>query len=421
MALGPPRHMAASAPPETPTEPPSETIVRRKSNRTPIYVAVAVVAVVVIVLLVGLSAGWIFPHSKSPSTSPPGACPTGQTLLAAGASFITPIMSAWQSGYNGADGNTVSYNPSGAGAGITSLQDAQVDIATTDNPINATTQAQMKGPILTMPVTAGGLAIVYDLPPTTGLTTALKLSGPTIADIYLGLITNWNDSRITANNSGFKPGNQPIYPVVRADAAGTTYVLTNFLSEDSPKWNTSVGQGITVSWPHLAGGTEVGETGNSGVYKHVKATPYSFGYVDLTDVLNNQVQYASVLNPSNVYVTPNLVNTASAVANMSAKITFPAVSGGNWNNVSLVNSKGTSDYPLVTFSYAFVYQNLGVGYQPSVVRAQVIEQFLNWTITSGQSDATSLFYVTLPAVVLALDAAGLKTLTFNGAAIPTCG
>jgi phosphate transport system substrate-binding protein len=395
--------------------PTTESIVRRKSSRTPLYAAVAVIAVIVVVVLVGFGLGW---YGKPKATAPPGACPTGVTLLAAGASFITPIMSKWQSDYSAADGNTVSYNPSGAGAGITSLQNAQVDVATTDNPINATAQHQMKGPILTLPITAGALDIVYDLPNYNGA--PIKLSGPTIADIYLGLITNWNDSRITANNSGFKPGNQPIFPVIRADPAGTTYVLTNFLSEDSPKWNTTVGQGITVAWPHIS--SEVGETGNSGVYKHVLATPYSFGYVDQTDVLNHQVPYASILNPAGIYVTPNLEDTATAVANMTAKITFPAVAGGNWNNVSLVNSKGVGDYPLVTFSYAFVYQAINDGYQSSVAKAQAMEQFLTWiTGSAGQADAEPLFYVSLPASVLALDATGLTTLTFNGAAIPACG
>ncbi|MCI4324558.1 MAG: phosphate ABC transporter substrate-binding protein PstS [Thermoplasmata archaeon] len=410
--------MAAAAPTEPSVPPPTETIVRRSSRRTPLYAAIAVIAVVVILVVVGFSAGWFGNHPKTstPGTTVPGACPTAVTLLAAGASFITPIMSSWQTNYNSADGNTLSYSPSGAGAGITSLQNAQVDIATTDNPINATTQAQMKGAILTLPVTAGALAIVYNLP---GVSTPLKLSGPVIADIYLGVITNWNDSRITANNSGFHPGNEPIYPVVRADAAGTTYVLTNFLSDDSPKWNTSVGKGITVGWPHLS--AEVGETGNSGVYKWVLKTPYTFGYVDLTDVLNNQVQYASVLNPAGQYVKPNLADSASAVANVSAKLTFPAVAGGNWNNVSLVNSPGTSDYPLVTFAYAFVYQKLDLGYQPGLDRAQAIYQFLNWTIHAGQSYAASLYYVNVPASVLALDATGLGTLTFNGEAIPACG
>jgi phosphate transport system substrate-binding protein len=406
--------MPATASPEPPTGAPTETIHRRRSSRTPLYAVLVVIAVVAIVVVVGFSAGWFTKPTKS---APPGACPTGVTLLAAGASFITPIMSKWQSDYNAATGNTVSYNPSGAGAGISSLQGAQVDVATTDNPINATTQAGMKGPILTMPVTAGALAIVYNLP---GVNTPLKLSGPTVADIYLGLITNWDDSRITANNSGFSPGNQPIYPVIRADSAGTTYVLSNFLSEDSPKWNTTVGQGISIAFPHIS--NEIGETGNSGVYKHILTTKYSFGYVDLTDVLNKGVQYAAILNPTGNYIAPSLVDSASAVANMSAKITFPAVAGGNWNNVSLVNSKGTGDYPLVTFSYAFVYQQVQDGYQPSVAKAQAILQFLTWVIGSaGQGDSAPLNYVNLPASVLALDATGLGTLTFNGAAIPACG
>jgi phosphate transport system substrate-binding protein len=401
--------------PPAPTPPPNDPKIHRKTNRTALYAVVGVVVIIVVIVLAAYGAGLL---TKPKSTAPPGACPTGVTLDAAGASFITPIMSQWAKGYNAADGNSISYDASGAGAGITSLQDAQVDIATTDNPISATLQAQMKGPILTMPITSGALAIVYNVP---GITAPLKLSGPTIADIYLGLITNWNSTAITANNSGFHPGNEPIAPVVREDAAGTTYVLTDFLSDDSPKFNTTVGEGISVNWPAVSG--ETAQSGNSGVYKYVLKTPYTFGYVDLTDVLNNQVQYASILNPSGDYITPNLEDSASAVADMSAKITFPAVAGGNWNNVSLVNSPDAADYPLVTFSYAFVYETLGVGYESSLAKAQVIEQFLNWTISTsgGQADAAPLYYVSLPSSVLALDATGLHALTFNGAPIPACG
>jgi phosphate transport system substrate-binding protein len=394
------------------TEPPRETIVHRRSSRTPLYAVVAVVAVVAIVLLVGFGAGWF---AKHPGTSKPGSCPTGVTLLGGGASFITPIMSGWQKGFNSATGNTVSYSPSGAGAGITSLQNAQVDFAATDNPVNGSTLALMKGKVLTVPVTAGALAIVYNLP---GYTAPLKLSGPVIADIYLGAITDWNDSRITSNNSGFNPGNQPIKPTIRSDSAGTTFVLTDFLSQESPAWATQVGKGISVAFPHLS--TEVGANGNSGVYKHVLATPYSFGYVDLTDVLNNQVQYAKVLNPAGVYLAPNLADSASAIANKSATTTFPSPTG-DWNNVSMVNSPGAGDYPLVTFAYAFVYQKTELGYQSGAAKSQTIFQFLNWTIGPGQALAPSLYYVTLPSKVLALDAVGLGSLTFNGGPIPACG
>jgi phosphate ABC transporter phosphate-binding protein len=324
-------------------------------------------------------------------------------------------MSGWQSGYASATGNTVSYNPSGAGAGITSLKGQQIDFAATDNPVNESTLATMPGQVVTLPVSAGALAIVYNLP---GVTTPLKLSGPVIADIYLGVITNWNDSKITSNNSGFNPGNQPIKPTIRSDSAGTTFVLTDFLSKDSPKWNSQVGKGISVAFPHLS--TEVGASGNSGVYKHVLATQYSFGYVDLTDVLNNRVQYAQVLNPAGSYVTPNLADSASAIANVSSQTTFPSPTG-DWNNVSMVNSAGSGDYPLVTLVYAFVYQKTELGYQSSVTRAQAIVQFLDWTVGPGQSLAAPLYYVPLPSTVVALDATGVGSLTFNGAAIPACG
>jgi phosphate transport system substrate-binding protein len=410
---GTPESQSASPPPTEPNPSAQSPVVRRSMNRTPIYAVVAVIVVVVLIVAGAYATGLI--GKKSPGTSAPGACPTGVTLSGAGASFITAIMSAWAPALNTATGNTISYSPSGAGAGITSLQDQQVSFAATDNPINASTQAAFKAPVETLPITGGAVAIDYNLP---GITAPIQLSGPVLADIYLGLITNWDSAAITANNSGITFPNQPIFPTIRSDAAGTTYVVTNFLSEDSPNWNTTVGQGISVQFPKVP--NEEAEKGNSGVLSYILKTQYSIGYVDLTDSINAHVAYAKILNPAGDYLAPTLADTQSAIVDIAAKTTFPAPTA-NWNSVSFVNSPDAGDYPLATLSYAFVYVDDSNGFQGSLANAQVVREFLNWTITDGQTLSATYYYVPLIPALVTLDETGLKSLTFNGAAIPACG
>ena len=401
----------APAEPAPPAE--RDRVVRRASSRTGVYAAIVVIIVVVLVVVVGFQYHWF--GGKSNSTAP-GACPSGTTLQGNGANFILALVSAWQQSYNTATGNRVDYTPGGAGAGITALQQYTVDFAATDDPLNSSQTTGMHGSVLTLPITGGALAIVYNLP---GLTKPISLTGPVLADIYLGKITMWNDPAIANNNTGLTLPPQPIGPVVRSDAAGTTYVLTDFLSQDSPTWASSIGKGISVPFPHVSGLVAI--KGNSALASYVQTTSYTIGYVDLTDVLNLPgLQYAKVLNPAGVYVLPTVASTASAIANRSALTTFPSASG-DWQTVSMVNSPGTSDYPLATLAYFFVYKEVNDGFQPSLAKAQVLVQWLNYVITTGQSVADSYYYVALSSQLVTLDTTALQTMTFNGASIPTCG
>lgn len=401
-----------------PAGPPNEKIVRSKGGgRTMMYAVVAIIVVVLLVVLVAYGAGWLTPAKSKPAATGVNSCPTGQTLTGAGANFVLPIVSQWQSSFQTTTSNQVSYSAAGSGAGITDLTDKTVDFAATDDPLNASQTSALPSPVLTFPVTAGALAIVYNLP---GVTTPISLSGAVLADIYLGTITNWNDSAISANNTGLTLPDQPIVTVHRSDGAGTTFVLSDFLSQESSKWSTTVGKGIQLQFPSTSGGQEAIK-GNSALAAYVQAHSYTIGYVDLTDVLNTPgLQYSKILNPSGHYILPTLADTASAIANKSAITTFPTPSG-NWESVSMVNSPGTGDYPLATFAYFYVFAAGDQGFSPSLAKSQVIQEWINWTITSGQSEAPTLYYVTLPAAVVDLDEAGLTSMTFNGQEIPLCG
>jgi phosphate transport system substrate-binding protein len=394
--------------------------VQRKSSRTPLYAAAAIVVIIVIVVAVGFSAGWFSPK-KAATQSPPGvaACPTGTTLSGAGAAFINTIVSAWGPAYTTATGNQVSYNPAGSGTGVTDLTDSQVDFAASDGPLNATQTAAFPGQVLTLPVTAGALAIIYTLP---GVTGAVQLSGSVLTGIFNGSITNWNATQISSINPTLKLPDSTIIPIVRSDGAGTTYVLTDFLSQESTSWASSVGKGLSVLFPKVTG--EEAVKGNSLEISTVQKTSYAIGYTDLTDALGTTgLSFAKVQNPTGNYILPNLADTTSAIANKSKVTTFPSATA-SWGSVSMVNSAGPNDYPLATLAYFFVYQEGSHGYAPtSLAKDQVIQQWINWTIspTGGQALSNEYYYVTLPQALVTLDQAGLSTLTYNGAALPACG
>jgi phosphate transport system substrate-binding protein len=395
---------------------PLPTITRRP-NRTPLYAAIAVVVILVVVVAAGYEAGWIGgKKSPSPATTS-NSCPTGITLSGAGANVISSLVSAWGPAFDSAAGNQVSYNPAGSGTGITDLEDAQVDFAASDAPLNASQTSAFSAPVLTLPVSAGALTVIYTLP---GVTSPVQLSGTVLAGIFNGSITNWNASAISSINPTLKLPVATIIPVVRSDGAGTTYVLTDFLSQDNAAWAASVGKGLSVEFPKVTG--EEAVKGNTLEISTVQKTSYAIGYSDLTDTLGTpSLSYAKILNPTGHYILPDLENTAAAIANQSKVVSFPA-SSGSWSSVSMVNSAGTYDYPLATLIYFYVYAEGTHGYPTtSVAKSQVIQEWLNWTITTGQTLSNELYYVTLPASLVTIDQAGISSMTYNGAAIPSCG
>ncbi|HTT34875.1 MAG TPA: phosphate ABC transporter substrate-binding protein PstS [Thermoplasmata archaeon] len=387
--------------------------IRRRQSRWGLYLVVGIILLAAIIGGVAYEEKWV--GGSKPAAA--GACPTGETLQGNGAAFIGSLAATWVANFNGASGDTVNYVAGGSGTGITDLTDKSVDFAATDEPLTSAQVSAMPSPVLTLPVTAGALSIIYNVP---GVPAGLKLSGPVLADIYLGTITSWNDPAIANNNSGVSLPSATITTVHRSDAAGTTFVLTDFLSQDSPTWANTVGKGTSVSFPKAP--TQVGEKGNSALLTYVQTTADTIGYSDLTDVLtaSTATNYAAVLNPTGNYILPNLTNTAAAIADRSAVTTFPSALG-NWSQVSMVNAAGAQDYPLATFAYFFVYQAADQGFAPSLAKTQVLVDWLNWVLTAGQSDATGLSYVPLASAVVHISQAGVQTMTYGGANIPSCG
>ncbi len=400
--------------------PTARPVVRRKRSSTAIIAVVLVVVIVAAALAVSYQQGWL--GNGKTGTSANG-CPTGVTLQGNGAQFVNPLLLQWASSYGSSTNNAVDYTDGGSGTGLTDFNSTTIDFAITDEPLSPSTSAALPSPALTIPIVGGALAIIYNLP---GVTQQVHLNGTLLADIYLGTITNWNASAIQAANPGVNLPNQTIYTVHRSDPAGTTYVLTDLLSDDSPTWNTTVGTGISIDFPSAP--KQIAEKGNSAVLSYVQKNSYTIGYSDLTDVLDSSPvpSYAAIENPAGQWISPTIANTASAIQDKLAHVTLPS-SAESWYDVSMVNAPGTSDYPLATFVYLFVYQALDKGFEPSSTKAQVMVQWLNYVLSpSAQayaddtSGTTPYYYVPLPSTVVAVDQAGVQTLTYNGAPVPAC-
>jgi phosphate transport system substrate-binding protein len=377
----------------------------RRAGPSRRYVAVAVVAIAAVVVGAGYATHWY--GLEGPTH--------GITLEGSGASFLLSLMSKWQSEFASAYApNQISYNPGGAGAGITALTDKDVNFAATDEPLTPAETAALPGATLTLPVTGGPVVVVYDLP---GFSGTLDLNATQLVDIYSGTVTSWGASALVAHNPGLSGLSVPIVPVVRLDAAGTTYVLTNYLSDDVPSWSSSVGTSIQPTWPSLA--AEQAEKGNSGLAKYVAGQTGAIGYCDLPDALTNHLSVAGIENPSLAYIVPTVANTQSAIDDLAGQPLPPAT--GNWASVSWVNAPGATDYPLATLSYFLVLQNAADGYHPSLKSAQALVDWLTWTVTTGQQYAAPLDYDEPPAALLTADQSAICSINYNGPSVASCG
>lgn len=333
------------------------------------------------------------------------------TITGAGSTFVFPLMDTWRVEYNKIHQNIqLNYQSIGSGAGIKLLEQKSVDFAASDAPLSASDAQQAPG-VLTIPDSIGGITIAYNIP---GIDKGLKLTGPVIAQIFMGDITSWNDPAISNLNPGVNLPNQKIVVAHRSDGSGTTYAFTDYLSKISPDWKTKVGQGKAVPWPIGTGGQ-----GNAGVASIVKSTPYAIGYVELAYVFQNKMTYAFVQNADgNSFVEPTLDTVAADAA--AAGTNLPAADG-DWSQVSIVNQPGSNSYPISTLTYVMVYKDLSTVSGETSDKSTEVINFLNWIINDGQQYSTGLLYVPLPDSIKKIDEDGLAKVTFSGGTVPEFG
>ncbi len=378
------------------------------------------VSILVIVIL-----GQALTLSSTPTPNPisnsqtPTAIPLTVTLHGAGATFPAPIINFWAQNYTAGHPNvTISYAAVGSGAGQLAAADHVGDFSASDAPLS-TAQRPLYPNILHIPETIGSVVMAYNLP---GITAHLNLTGPLIAQIFLGAVHLWNDPAIQSLNPGVTLPNQNITTVRRSDGSGTTFVFTSYLSSQSTTWATTVGFGTTVKWPGSPTCTpfpcQITGNGNGGVAAQILANSYTFGYVELNYALTHSISYGQLRNADNTaWVLPSVASTFNAVQNYTATHTLP--SGiQDWSGVSMLNQPGLQTYPMSSFTYLLVYRELNV--MPSMdlnetTQAQALINFLNWVITTGQkySELPQNSYVSLPPAVVAVDQASINSITFT--------
>lgn len=326
-------------------------------------------------------------------------CPQTNQLTGAGSTFDNPLFTKMFSDYANARCQIeVNYQSVGSGAGITQLLNQTVDFGATDTPLTDAQEAQStNGTILHIPVTIGAVAVSYNL---SKLTTPqhLQLNGQTVADIFLGKVTKWNDPEIAATNSGVTLPDETITVVHRSDGSGTTGIFTHYLSAISTDWNSKVGAATTVNWP-----VGVGAKGNDGVANAVKTTEGAIGYNELAYVLTNSIQYASVQDHDGDYVLPSLDSAKAAAGSIT---TIPADL-----RFFFVNAAGKNAYPITGFSWVVVYQT-----QKDADKGEAVADTVWWMIHDGQKDSTALSYVPLPANIVQKGEGQIKAMQCGGSA-----
>ena len=321
---------------------------------------------------------------------------TAQSLTGAGATFPNPIYTKWFDAFNKKTGIQINYQSIGSGGGIRQYTEGTVDFGATDGPMNQDQMTAVQGQVLHIPTVLGAVVITYNLPAIGSA--ALKLDGPTIADIFFGKITKWNDSRIARLNSGIKLPDVDLVVVHRSDGSGTSFIFTDYLSKVSSQWKEKVGNATSVNWPAGLGGK-----GNEGVTQQIKQLEGAIGYVELVYAVSNRLPYAQVKNAFGSFVEPSLasVTAAAASAKLEKNTDF---------RVSITNAPGATSYPISSFTWLLVRPDT-----KDAVKGKSLKLFLDWMVTpEAQEMASALQYAPLPAPVAALVRERLRTLRAAG-------
>lgn len=332
-----------------------------------------------------------------------GACGGAErstvALTGAGATFPYPVYSKWFDAYYKSTGNQVNYQSLGSGAGVKQFTEGTVDFGATDAPMTDEEIAGVQGQVFHIPTVLGADVITWNLP-TLGQT-QLQFDAATIADIFLGKITKWNDPRIAALNPNVTFPDMDLLVVHRSDGSGTTFIWTDYLSAVSEEWSQNVGRGKSVNWPVGLGGK-----GNEGVTQQIKQLDGSIGYVELIYAMANNLPVAAMQNKSGKFVLPTLesVSAAAAGVNLTADTDF---------RVSIVNPEGEGAYPIASFTWMLIHPDVA-----DVKKARAIKDFLTWVTGAEAAEMASvLHYAPLPAPIVELVKAKIATLKGAGAVL----
>ena len=325
-------------------------------------------------------------------------------LTGAGATFPFPLIDLWRVEYkNVYDNVNLNYQSIGSGGGIKQHIEGTVNFAASDKPMSEGERDIAVG-TLHIPESIGGVTLVYNVPeiPNKGL----KLTAVADSKIFLGEITRWNDPAIAAEIQVLNLPDKESVTAHRSDGSGTTYIFTDYLSTVSPTWDEQIGKGKSVPWP-----SGLAAAGNEGVAGIVKSTEYSIGYIELAYAFQTGMSFAYIQNgDKTAFIEPTLDSISAASSGVADNL--PAAED-SWVDVSLVNAPGPDSYPLASFTYLLVYDDLKP-VTDNKEQAKAVIHLIHWMITDGQEFAPSLLYVPLADKVVELGKQGLSKVTYDG-------
>jgi len=298
-------------------------------------------------------------------------------ITGAGATFPYPVYSKWAEVYHKQTGVGLNYQSIGSSGGIRQINSKTVTFGATDAPVKG--EDLDKNSQVQFPAIIGGTVPIINLD---GFKPGeLRITGPVLAEVFMGTITKWNDDKLLKLNPGKNLPNQNITVVHRADGSGTTFNFTDYLSSISPEWLKTVGRGAAVKWP---ASSSVGGKGNEGVAANVTRVKGSIGYVEYAYVKKNNMTYMQLQNKQGNFVAPDDLTFAAAA------------DGADWFSVpgmglSIVNQPGKDTWPITTASFIIMYKD------PADKRAsQEVIKFFDWSFKNGQKMSAELDYVHLP-------------------------
>jgi len=303
-------------------------------------------------------------------------------MTGAGATFPYPIYAKWAEAYKAATGTNLNYQSIGSGGGINQIEAKTVDFGASDKPLKP--EDLEKNSLTQFPAIMGGVVLLVNLP---GIGKGdMTLDGPTVANIYLGHITKWNDAAIAKLNPGLKLPETDIAVVYRSDGSGTTFNFTDYLSKVSPEWKDKVGEDTAVQWPV----TGLGGKGNEGVSAMAVRTVGAIGYVEYAYALQNNLAYTKLLNKAGKAVMP------------SAETFQAAAKNADWKNavgfyLLLTDQPGDQSWPITASSFILMQKS-----QDKPENGKAVLDFFAWSFKNGGKLAADLDYVAFPADVVAL-------------------
>ena len=300
-------------------------------------------------------------------------------ITGAGSSFVYPVLTKWSAAYAEKTGNQLNYQSVGSGAGIAQIKAGTIDFGASDAPLSS--EDLKKFGLGQFPLVVGGIVPVVNI---AGIQSdQIKLDGTTLADIFMGKITNWNDPKIAALNAGVTIPAGKITVVHRSDGSGTTYNFTNYLTKVSPDWAAKVKFGTAVDWP-----TGVGGKGNEGVSQYVRQIKGAIGFVEYAYAVQNKISWVDMTNAAGKVIKPNADAFAAAAAT------------ADWTNAKdfnliMTNAPGATAWPITATTWAIMYKK-----PKNAANSRAAFDFFKWAMENGQPQAQQLEYVPLPPTLV---------------------